>query len=135
MWVIAGIVCLLVAIAFLIGGVDSYRTQRRERATWERGVGVVVALHEESTSDGSVFAPVIEFTTAQGGHGRFVGDEGSSPPTHAVGQSIPVLYDPATGHGRIDRGHDWALAGPQLAFGVLFGLIGAACIWQHLREP
>jgi hypothetical protein len=118
-WLVVAGVCLLVGLAFLIGSVDTHRKQRHERATWTSASGRVVALHEEPTSDGSVFCPVVEFEYARGGNGRFVGGNGSSPATHEIGQTIPVLYDARTGHAQVDLG-DWALAGPQLAFGLLF---------------
>lgn len=134
MWLLAGVAALLVGAAFVIGSRATLEEQRHVRANWKRASGTVVALHEESTSDASVYCPVVEFLNANGVSSRFVGQYGTRPATHKVGQSLPVLYDPQTGHAQLELASDWSLAGPQLAFGLLFLTLGTVFVFMYWRE-
>ena len=57
--------------------------------------GVVTALVESSGSEGgTVYKPVVQFTTADGQTAGFTGSVGSNPPRYSVGQTVKVLYSP-----------------------------------------
>lgn len=58
--------------------------------------GIVIDLEESSTNEGGccVYSPVIEFQV-NGQTYTFEGDNASDPPAYRVGETVPVLYDPA----------------------------------------
>lgn len=58
--------------------------------------GTVVSLEESSSGEGGccVYSPVIEFE-ANARTYSFEGDTASYPPAYAVGEQVPVIYDPA----------------------------------------
>jgi hypothetical protein len=135
-WLEAGIVALIVGLSFVIGGIATFRRQRRERATWSRADGVVVELYEDETGgDYSVFCPVIDFANAKGVTSRFVSDLGSRPAGYEVGDVVPVLYDPNSGSAQIAMNSDWHLARTQLVFGAIFLAIGVLFSWLQFRSP
>jgi hypothetical protein len=49
-----------------------------------------------ATSGGSStsYYPVVEFATAEGRSVQFADQVGGSPPSHEVGETVPVKYDP-----------------------------------------
>jgi hypothetical protein len=58
----------------------------------EHATGTVIDLSEDSTSDGTVYYPVVRFTTAEGRTVEFRSSTGSSSPPD-VGDRVEVLYD------------------------------------------
>ncbi len=92
---------LLGLLAFLLFGllffaVGSGMTMH-QRALEKQGIeaqGVVVGLQENYDSDGSTYAPVVQFKTANGHNVEFVSTYFSSPPAYEVGESVIVVYPP-----------------------------------------
>ncbi|MBN1454075.1 MAG: DUF3592 domain-containing protein [Anaerolineales bacterium] len=69
----------------------------RQRALEKQGVeaqGVVVGLQENFDSDGSTYAPIVQFKTANGYDVEFVSTYFSSPPAYEAGESVIVVYPP-----------------------------------------
>ena len=57
--------------------------------------GVVTGLIEGSGGEGgTVYRPVVQFTTADGQTSTFTENVGSNPPRFSVGQTVKVLYSP-----------------------------------------
>ncbi|MGH2710858.1 MAG: DUF3592 domain-containing protein [Actinomycetota bacterium] len=57
--------------------------------------GVVTGLVASSGGEGgTVYKPVVQFTTADGQTAGFTGNVGSNPPRYSVGQTVKVLYSP-----------------------------------------
>jgi uncharacterized protein DUF3592 len=75
------------ALAFLV--------QRRFLKRAVRTTGVVEGLNVDRTSKGTTYTPVIRFETAAGASVVATANRGSSRSSYQVGQTIPVLYDPA----------------------------------------
>lgn len=74
-----------------------------------------------STSGGSStsYYPVVQFATAEGRAVQFTDQIGGSPPSHDVGETVPVKYDPS------DPGHARIATGFRLWFGPgLIGILG-----------
>ncbi len=88
----AGFVFLVPGLALLTGCVLSIAASRDKLATWAEAPGRVVALEERSDSDGSSYAPEVEFTTEDGEAIRFVDSLGSNPPSYEPGDDVRVLY-------------------------------------------
>jgi hypothetical protein len=66
-----------------------------QRALEKQGLetqGVVIDLQEHSDSDGSAYAPVVRFKTADGYNVEFVSSYSSNPPAHEVGELVTVVY-------------------------------------------
>ena len=89
----AGAVLLLITVLIV-------KRIRRFLATAVEVPGTVLG-HEErrfrSSTGGMTVAyhPIITFTTVTGRQMQYTDNAGSKPPSHAVGQSVPVRYDPA----------------------------------------
>jgi hypothetical protein len=104
---------------------------RRLRRTGVRSVGTVVS-HEETTDDGSLYAPVITFVDEHGSEHRFTSATRTSWRVHRVGRKVPVIYP----SGRPDTprltsfGHDVLVVGLPLALGALFVFFGLLALIQ-----
>jgi hypothetical protein len=97
---VVGILFLSVGLWLLwFGGSQALRAPRREGSAQ----GTVTALREtRSRSEiGNsrrvlvTYAPVVRFSSGSGEPVEFVSGHGSSPPRFAVGESVPVAFDPA----------------------------------------
>jgi hypothetical protein len=119
-WMFGGIGLLLLAL----GAVFAWKMQAFV-ASATRADGVVVDLMA-SGSHGRTFAPVIEFTAANGRHVRFRGSISSSPPEFDIGDRVGVLYPPAAPErARVDTPFElWIVPGLLGSIGALFALIG-----------
>lgn len=60
-----------------------------------RAAATVRELKESQSDETTVFAPVFEFSTADGKVHRIESDTAVSPPAHAVGDEVTVVYHPA----------------------------------------
>jgi hypothetical protein len=66
-------------------------------ATMIPAEGRVVALEtRERPGKQSTYRPIVEFVSETGQSVRFTDSTGSNPPAHRVGDTVEVLYDPAT---------------------------------------
>ena len=85
----------LIGLPFaILGGIELHKTYQ----IVQRSVaveGIVVDNDYFATSDGSVYYPVVRFTTLDGETVRFTDDRvGSYPPAYKEGATVVVLYDP-----------------------------------------
>jgi hypothetical protein len=115
----------------LLGG----HLRKQTESFLERSVpaaGVVVDIVANHSSDTTTYAPLVAFEH-DGRTYRFKDSIASSPPSHRVGESVRVLYDPTRPpDARIDRGR-WNRVIP-----ILVSVCGAAfCalgIWLACRR-
>ena len=69
-----------------------------QRALEKQGLetqGVVIDLQEHSDSDGSSYAPIVRFKTADGNTVEFISSYSSNPPDHEIGEFVTVVYPPS----------------------------------------
>lgn len=91
-WEERGLWVFVVGLAFVAaGGWGLYRDRRLSRRG-ERAPGVVVDHHWRAPSN--ICHLVVEFRTADGQVARASTGVGSKPPAAAVGERVPVVYDP-----------------------------------------
>ena len=94
----------------------------RQRTLEKQGVeaqGVVVDLEENYDSDGSTYAPVVQFQTNSGQSIEFVSSYSSSPPAYDVGKNVTVVYPP-------DNPADAIIKGDGQFLHIVFMLVGGA---------
>ena len=97
-------VLLLGGAALLFFGHYQYGKTQRFLEQAARTTGLVIELSPSETSDDVTYAPVVEFEQ-EGRRYRFRDSVGSNPPTHRIGDAVPVLYSPANpSDSRIDHG-------------------------------
>jgi hypothetical protein len=89
-WV--ALVCLALGVGMLLASVATFVHTKRFTAGAEHATGTVIDLSEDFTSDGTVYYPVVRFTTAAGRTVEFGSSSGSSSPPD-VGDRVEVLYD------------------------------------------
>ena len=83
------------AVGLLGGAVWAYFKQQQTTESRVATTGTVVELTTQVTQRGSIFCPVIEFTTLTGAQIRFTSEFGSRPAGHKIGQSVNIRYDAA----------------------------------------
>lgn len=90
------IVANLFFMAFCLWGAYAAFTAYKLDTGGQVTTGTVVRLDESSTQEGGccVYSPVVEFQI-NGQTYTFDGGNASSPPAYEVGETIPVIYDPA----------------------------------------
>jgi hypothetical protein len=93
--------CTLVLVNLFLGGFCLWGLYAgwvswRLETTGESAQGTVVRMLEQDDSEGGccVYVPVVEFS-ANGSRYTLEGDTASDPPQYEVGETVPVLYDPA----------------------------------------
>lgn len=96
----------------------------------ETAPGAVVALERSTSRDSSAYHPVVRFKSPSGQERTFRSPAGSNPPSHAVGDAVDVLYDPADlADARIDsRFSLWG--GPIIggSMALVFGGVGGGIL-------
>lgn len=82
--------------AFCLWGVYALYTAYKLDAGGEVTNGTVIEMEESSSSDGGccVYSPVVKFQ-ANGQTYSFDGGNASYPPAYEVGETVPVIYNPA----------------------------------------
>jgi hypothetical protein len=85
-------VCLALGVGLLLASAATFVHTKRFMAGAEHATGTVIDLSEDSTSDGTVYYPVVRFTTAEGRTVEFRSSTGSSSAPD-VGDRVEVLYD------------------------------------------
>jgi hypothetical protein len=131
-----GVIFSLIGIGCAVGGAWWAVSTRDFMATAERGVGQVVELDASTDSDGdTTYYPIVEYAVG-GKTQRFKSNVGSSPPSHRVGDTVNVLYDPENPtDAKIDSFLDvWG--GPLFLtlFGVIFAAVGIAVAASSVRK-
>lgn len=127
--------------AAVFGGVAAALaiSETRFEARSARAEADVVRLVEKADADDRskvYYHPELAFLTPNGEQVSFVASVGSDPPSHRVGERVPILYDPADPRRpSIDSfGQRWLLPMVFGFFGVLGGLAGFAPIaWRGWR--
>ena len=54
--------------------------------------GEVIGLESRSSDDGTTYAPIVEFTTADRQRIEFTSSSSSNPPAYSTGEAVEVLY-------------------------------------------
>jgi hypothetical protein len=129
-------VLLAAGAGLMVLGFHLQRTNADFLARAIPGSGRVVGLAENSSSDGSTWAAVVEFDVG-GLPRRFKDSLASKPPVYRVGDVVPILFireDPE--NARIDRGL-WSRLLPWLvgAVGALLALGGLRLAVLPGQEP
>lgn len=95
---IVGILIILTALVPLGVGYYFYRSSTQfVRSAVE--VEAVVSEIEERSSEGSIsYYPVFSFVDREGEVHRITAGWGSNPPSHEIGDTVTLLYDPAEPH-------------------------------------
>lgn len=127
---------IVAGVALLLLGGHLYRKTETFLSAALHATGTVVALEANHSSDGTTWAPLVEFEAGGRTH-RFKDSVSSSPPSWRRGDRAEVLYDPLhPGDARIDRG-PWNKGIPLLvaAAGVLFLALGLRLAVRPARDP
>jgi hypothetical protein len=86
--VVLGVLAVVwAALAFLV--------QRRFLSKAVRTSGVVAGVNVDRTTKGTTYTPVIRFETTAGASVVATANRSAGKRTFQVGQTVPVLYDPA----------------------------------------
>jgi hypothetical protein len=87
------LVVLALGVGLLLASAAAFVHTKRFMAGAEHATGTVIDLSEDfSSDDGTVYYPVVRFTTAEGRTVEFRSSTGSSSPPD-VGDRVEVLYD------------------------------------------
>lgn len=106
---------------FAIGSGLTYRQRALEKEGIEAR-GVVVDLQENYDSDGSSYAPVVQFKTENGQSVTFTSSYSANPPSYDVGDTVTVVYPLETPEDAIIKGDGQVL---HIIFMLLGGLVAA----------
>jgi hypothetical protein len=90
----AAVIMLIVAT---LSSVNNIKQLRREKSVTGRVVDIVVQqeyIDEQGRTGEAYYFPVVDFTSEDGRRHAVQMSEGSSPPSHEVGDVVTVLYDP-----------------------------------------
>ncbi len=91
------LIALLVILCSLLPlGIAGYWYQKTD-AFLEKAVkteAVVVDMDERTSENGTLYYPVFTFSDRQGQTHRVFSKSGSYPPSHEIGDTIAILYDP-----------------------------------------
>ncbi len=143
------VVFCAVGLIFVAQGLVMLTRARRFARRAVRTTGAVVDLARRWSNPGGpgstgsyLYVPVVRFATADGQAVQFQSSTGTSWRSRRVGQTVPVLYDPANPR---DARIDTFLATGCLpvgftVFGVLFVALGGAILlvmqwWAHNGPP
>jgi hypothetical protein len=83
-------------VAFLLTALFFFNKTRKFLQSTERATARVVQLEENSSSDGSTWKPVFEFTTLTGQKVTHRHKISSNPPSWKVGDETTIAYKPDT---------------------------------------
>jgi hypothetical protein len=128
----------LIGVGLLAGALGSYTSTRRFVATAARATGTVaevVRRDPPKAGDGPTYAAIVRFRTARGHEVSFTASPVSNPPAYAVGDSVPVLYDPARPQSASAEGFFslWGVAVILGSLGAVFAAVGLPLLALHLR--
>jgi hypothetical protein len=135
-WII-GALFLAVGLGMLTGGFFVWRAHATFAAHALHAEGIVV---DQATSAGSkggtLYSPVVEFSTSDGRQIRVTGSVSSSSPSYARGDHVAVLYDPANPEqARLDSFTEaWFATLIMAGLGSVFALIGGGMVYAQLRQ-
>jgi len=121
---------MLAGLLFFAIGSGLTMHQRTLESQGIEAPGMVVDLQENYDSDGSTYAPVVQFKTNSGQSIEFVSSYSSSPPAFDVGENVTVVYPP-------DSPSDAIIKGDGQILHIIFMLVGGgvAAIGLYLLFP
>ena len=120
----------LVGVGLLIGAFFVYKDAADFLKQAESAPGTVVRLLESrsssSSSNSTMYTPVVQFTDKRGSEIEFTSSISSSPPSYDVGEEVEVLYTPSTPQDARIKGFFslWGVATILGALGGVFAGIG-----------
>jgi hypothetical protein len=82
----------LIGITLLVVGFFVYRSNQRALETGVLTTGTVVGMQERYDEDGSMYAPIIRFTTIEGETVEFMSSTWTRPAEYGPGDSVEILY-------------------------------------------
>ena len=132
---IGGIFAAL-GVVFVAGAGWAYLADRRFAAAGTHAQGTVIDMVGSRDSDGDYsYKPMVEFRDADGQRHVFTSNVSSSPPQHAAGETVQVIYAPATpDEAVIDSFLDRFLLPLILGgLGTVFAAIGFSLLLARLR--
>jgi hypothetical protein len=118
---------------FAIGSGLTYR----QRALEKQGIeapGVVVDLQENYDSDGSTYAPVVQFKTKSGQSVTFTSSYSSNPPSYDVGDAVTVVYPLEASENAIIKGDGQILHIIFMLLGGAVAAVGFYLVFSNLRN-
>ncbi|WP_149260857.1 DUF3592 domain-containing protein [Actinomadura sp. K4S16] len=132
-WLLA-LLALAFGVAFVVGGIQRYRSGREFMASAQRVPGVVAGIHRVERSDSYEFFPVLRFRTMEGAEIETVGQTrgGSFELNRLKGRPVAVLYDPRNPReARMDTSSGRALSGSvgMVAAGCVFAVLGLVMLF------
>ena len=103
---VVGPLLIVIGLALIALAIHLGREVTQRQASGQRTTGSVIALHEQSGSDGSLYYPVVRFVAADGATIDFRDRTGANPPSQHVGNQVRVLYgsESPVDSAIIDRG-------------------------------
>jgi hypothetical protein len=87
---------ILLAISYF-----AYRSNERALETGVLTTGVVVGMEERYDSDGTMYAPIVRFTTTQGEVVEFTSSTWRHPAAYESGDTVEILYQPNDPRGAV----------------------------------
>jgi hypothetical protein len=118
---------------FAIGSGLTYRQRTFEKQGIETQ-GVVVGLQESTDSDGSTYAPIVNFKASSGQSVEFVTSYYSSPPSYEVGQTVTVVYSPEKPEKAVIKGDGQLFHIIFMLVGGVIVAVGAYLVYSSLRD-
>lgn len=91
---IIGVVFAVLSMLFIAFGVRSFIRRRAFLRISTAIDGTVVRIEEHTDSEGTSYAPIVQFRTSDGEVHEIEPDIATGSPRHRVGQRLPVRYDP-----------------------------------------
>ena len=124
---------LLFGLLFFIIGSGMTMRQRMLESQGIEASGVVIGLHENYDSDGSTYAPVVQFQTNSGQSIEFVSSYSSNPPSYDVGETVIVVYPPEKPDDAIIKGDGQLLHILLMLVGGIVAAVGFYLVLSNLR--
>lgn len=123
---LAILLLVLSAICLSISA-GSYFYLHNRYKTYLPAQGTVVELVRRDGKR-TYYSPVIDFKDAGGADRKFYSSVGSYPPSHHVGDSVALIYDPANPNKAAIDGffYKWLLPAATGAIGAIYLLLGIA---------
>lgn len=124
-----------IGLAMLLVSSWIWTRERNFEAGATRVTGTVVDMrYERDTDGGGHYFPIVAFVTARGDSVSFRSRVGTSPPSHQVGETVTVLYDPANVQDASLSGFFSLYIGAFITglFALIFGGIGG--IWIYVQR-
>ena len=135
LWIVGG-VFFAVGLGLAAGGAAVWRSNARFEAAAGKAEGQVVDLISYRSDKSTMYKPMVQFQTEDGREISFSGATGSSSPSYARGDKVPVLYDRATPeNAQIDSFMERAFVVViPLGMGLVFGGVGGGLLAHQVKQ-